>query len=452
MAGKRNIALKMIMLTLSGVIAKTIDFSFRSYYASRLGQEGMGIFSLVMSAYGIILSLSSAGMGAAVSRLVAINRDKEKGTEEKILKTAVTMVLSYGLICTLLVFIFADKIALSYLHDTRCTVGLLCITPASIFMGVSYCIKGYFYGKGKVFIPASSEFVEQGIKLLAISFFLSKGLLMGAEYGSAGVLFGLTVGEGASCVYLCIWAYIKRGKTICEESKILPILRLSLPMTVSAVGGSFLRMTEDIWIVRGFRKFGMDIDSALGTYGLIHGMAMPLLVFPLTLISSFTAFLIPEIGRAEKNGNLCEMVKKVFKVALICGGMVFCIFFLFAEEISTMVYGSSSASVYIKPLSVLCPVMIIDSLSTSLLSGLGEQMKLLKYNILDSALRLSMVYFALPHFGNGAILTMIFLSNILTCTLTMRRVLKRAKLTFGIKKGIPKIRMPKIIYLKNNSE
>ena len=426
---------KMFLLTLSGVLAKTIDFSLRSYYSSSLGEEGMGVFSLSMSVYGIILSLCGAGMGIAVSRIVAIS---EKGEGERALKTAVTITGSIGLFCTAFVLFFADGLALSYLGDIRCAQGLLCIAPASIFMGISACFKGYFYGKGEIFSPASSEFVEQGIKIIAISFLLKKGLAKGIEYGCAGVLLGLTTGELFSCSYLFLMYNLKKGKEFSEKSQLLPVLRLSLPSFFGAVSSSYLRSIEDIWIVRGFKKFGMDTADSLSEYGLIHGMAMPLLVFPLTLISSFMAFLVPEISKAEKSKTLERAVKKVWTVAAVCGGVIFLVFFLFSEEISEL----AECARYIRPLSVLCPVMILDSLSTGMLNGLGEQTRLFIYSLVDNILRLAIVYFAIPHFGNGAIIGMIFLSNILTCFKTMHRVKKRAGLRCAIKKA--PLRMPKV--------
>lgn len=422
MAG-RKLLFNMALLTASGMVSKTIDFSFRAFYSAKLTEEGMGIFSLVMSAFGIILNLSSAGVGAAVSRIASIKfRQGDTGGARKATETAIYMVISIGVLCCFLVFWGAERIAISYLNDIRCTRGLICIAPASVFMGISYCIKGYFYADRQVLIPASSEFVEQAVKISLISFLLSKWLNSGIENGVCAVFLGLTVGEMCSCLYLVLW-YIKvRGRQQSAEGQLLPLLSQTLPMTVSAVSGAYLRMQEDIWIVRGLKKFGLEADAALGTYGLIHGMAMPLLVFPLTLISSVMALLIPEISRAKEGGRIRYTVKKVYETGWFFGCMIFCIFFVFAKEISFVVYGSHSAAEYIRPLCVLCPIMIIDSLSTGMLGGLGEQSKLLKYSLMDSALRLSLIYFLLPYGGNKIIILMIFLSNIMTCLLTVRRV------------------------------
>lgn len=423
--GKSLVLKNAVLITLAGIIAKTIDFSFRAWYSGLLKEEGMGIFSLVMSVFGIVLGLSSAGMGAAVSRLVSIHGSRGNfSTAHKIVKTAVIAVAAAGLLCTALIAAAADKIALVWLKDIRCAKCLVYIAPSAIFMGISYCIKGYFYAMRNVLIPASSEFVEQAVKISVITVLVKEWLPKGVEYGCAGVFAGLTVGEMCSCLYLCLW-YAAKSRGLSggnlAERPLLSILGLSAPMAISSVAGSLFRMLEDIWIVRGFKKFGMGSEGALSSYGLIHGMAMPLLVFPLTLISSFMALLIPEISKAETSGSLRRITSRVHGVAWFFGMMIFCIFFIFPEEISVAVYKSPAAAEYIRPLSVLCPIMIIDTVSNGMLSGMGEQMKLLKYSMADSALRLFMVYFMLPKLGAPAIVAMIFLSNILTCFLTVRR-------------------------------
>ncbi len=419
----RKVFSHMLLLTASGIMAKTIDFSFRAYYSAQLGETGMGIFSLIMSVFGIILNISSAGMGVAVSRLVAVQfRHGNMGEAHKTVITAVKMVFVTGLAGVLIVILGAEKIALIFLKDIRCAKGLLYITPSAVFMGISYCLKGYFYAQRRVLIPASSEFVEQAVKISSISLLLKQWLPQGIEEGVGAVLLGLTIGELCSCLYLFLWYIREQTQKPSKESMFMDIFSQTFPMTASAVGSSYLRMQEDIWIVRGFEKFGMNKENALGEYGLIHGMVMPLLVFPITLLSSFMALLVPEISRAKENGRLKKTVSLVYKTAGALGCGIFLIFFFFAEEISLAVYGTADGVRYLKPFCVLCPIMITDSVSTGMLGGLGQQAKLFKYSIFDSVFRLGMVYFFLPKGGTGALVLMIFLSNILTFSLTLRRV------------------------------
>lgn len=422
---KSRVAYNMAVLTLTGIITKTMDFVFRAYYSKQLGAEGMGIFSLIMSIFGVILSLSSAGMGVAVSRLVSINEERgDSSRATSVVKTAVLTVCCIGAVCTTVVFISAEWISEAVLADIRCAPGLLCIAPASIFMGISYCIKGYFYGVRRVFIPASSEFIEQAVKICAISLFLDKGLYMGTEYGCAGVLLGITAGEFCSCVYLCLQYKFRTESTEKDCFPVRNILAITLPMVASAVGNSFFRMIEDVWIINGFEKYGEE--NAVGVYGLIKGMTMPLLIFPLNLISSFMALLVPEVSRAEEKGRLERVVKRVGDMGIFFGILVFVVFYIFAEELSVMVYGGAEAAKYIKPFAWLCPVMVIDSLSNGMLGGLGKQKNLLIYSLADTVLRLSMVYFFLPEIGNPAIIAMIILSNLMTCKLTSGKIRQKS--------------------------
>ena len=415
----------MALLTTTGIITKTVDFTFRAYYSKHLGAEGMGIYSLIMSIFGIVLSLSSAGMGVAVSRLVSIREEQGNKTGAvSVVKTAVFMVFCVGAVCICIVLFFAEWISAVILKDVRCVPGLLCIAPASMFMGISYCIKGYFYGIRKVIIPAGSEFVEQAVKIISISIFLKQGLGFGVEYGCAGVLLGLTIGEMSSCLYLVIWYLVRTKGEKSEDVPVKSILNMTVPMTLSAVGNSFFRMVEDVWTIDGLEMSGEE--NAMEIYGLIRGMTMPLLVFPLNLISSFMALLVPEVSRAEENGKLKTIVRRVGKTGLLFGFMVFAVFYVFAEEISCTVYGTSAAAAYIKPLRALCPVMIIDSLSGGMLGGLGEQSTLLRYSIADTALRLAIIYFILPLKGTMVIIIMTFLSNFLTCGLNVQKIRKKA--------------------------
>ena len=62
----------VLLLGLSGIIAKLFDFSFRAFYAGVLGTEGMGLLSLGFSMHGVMLTIATAGLGVAVSRCTSV--------------------------------------------------------------------------------------------------------------------------------------------------------------------------------------------------------------------------------------------------------------------------------------------------------------------------------------------------------------------------------------------
>ena len=59
-----------------------------------------------------------------------------------------------------------------------------------------------------------------------------------------------------------------------------------------------------------------------------------------------------------------------------------------------------------------------------MLQSLGEQLSSLRYNLLDSSMRILLVWFFLPVGGVTALMVVIILSNLLTAVLTVSRLLK----------------------------
>ena len=429
MLKQQNVLRSAMLLTASGIIAKSIDFLFRAYYSRKLGSEGMGIFSLVFAIHSIMLTFATGGLGVAVSKTVS-----ELYAHRRSDNIRKTMRISIGSVCVLSIFVifttalFADQIAEKILKEPRCAQSLIFLSPSILFMGISYCIKGYFYASRKVLRPASSEFLEQAVKITAITKLLGMWLPKGIHHGCEAVFLGLSIGEFSSCFYLFI-LYIADTRLMPGKSSskglASSIARIALPVTASSLASSALRMQEDVWIVSSLRKFGLAQADALSGYGIIHGMVMPLIVFPLTLMSSFLTLLVPEISRADgmrSKIRLQTLTARIYRFTVFFSFLVLCVLFIFADELSLFVYGVPKSAPTLRMLSLLCPIMFIDSVSCGILNGLGKQSSLLKYSISDSVLRLAMIYILIPKFGINALIFIIIASNIYTFSLTVGKV------------------------------
>ena len=417
------------ILAFSGICAKSFDFAFRAYYSRQLGTEGMGLLSLGFGLHGVMLTVSTAGLGVAVSKVVSeyLEQNQLRAVRQSV-RLAVWGVACLALTVMLLTFVGAEWIGERVLGDIRISSGLCCLVPSVLFMGISYCLKGYFYASRKVWIPASSEFLEQAVKFLSISLLLKWFLPRGIAYGCAAIFAGLSIGEFSSCLYLSLF-YLREEKHLhvgSEQGRVFTsLLQVSFPAMLSSLAGSSLRMQEEVWIVTALKKFGMSHAQAVSGLGVMHGMVMPMLVFPLTLLGSVTTLLVPEIARRntlKDKGRLCALVAKVFRAGLGVGGVVCLIFALFATPLAEGIYHDSSIVPMVRSLSMLCPVMFLDSLSCSILNGLGKQVNLLAYSVCDSLLRLGAIFLLVPVYGMTALLWVTALSNLFTCTLTVGSV------------------------------
>ncbi len=433
---KNRFIKNVIILGISGILAKLFDFSFRAYYSQILGSEGMGLLSLGFSLHSLMLTISTAGLGVAVSKITSeyleINNLPAVKTS---VRTAIFCVLVLSLTVTLLVFLFPSFLAERILGDIRATKSLCALSPSVIFMGVSYCLKGLFYAERKTLPPASSEFLEQAVKFISIRFLLKIFLPYGIEYACVGIFLGITIGELSSCTYLTLFYLreerkslsINLGKEPDRKAVLLRLLGVSIPSLITSLCVSGFRMQEEVLIVSALERGGMSHSSALSSLGIVHGMAMPLLVLPLTLSGSVMSLLIPEISRVGTGDRLKGTALKVYRYGIYIGLFMCSIFLLFGKELCNAFYGSYDAAYVVLCLSPLLPVMFLDSLSCSILNGLGKQFKILLFTLLDFALRLSLIYYTLPKGQMNAFIVMVTLSNIFTCSLTVSAVIRKCR-------------------------
>ncbi len=419
------------ILAFSGICAKSFDFAFRAFYSQRLGAEGMGLLSLGFGIHGVMLTVATAGLGVAVSKIVSEYLEEHQfSAVRQCMNLAIWGVGCLGLGVMLLTFLGAEWIGTRILGDSRICAGLCCLVPSVLFMGISYCLKGYFYAARKVWIPASSEFLEQAVKFLSILLFLRWFLPKGVAYGCAAIFAGISVGEFSSCLYLSLF-YLKESRSLQggkEAERILPsLLQVSFPSMLSSLTGSSLRMQEEVFIVAALKRFGFSHQAAVSGLGIVHGMVMPMLVFPLTLMGSVTTLLVPEVARrndSKQKARLKRLVSKVYRLGIGIGVVELLAFLFFAGPLAQMVYRNTEMVPMLRTLAVLTPVMVLDTLSCAMLNGMGKQFFLLAYSVSDALLRLIAIYLLVPRFGMPALVWVIAGSNLFTCALSIRQVKK----------------------------
>lgn len=436
---KRSVAANAAVLAMSGIAAKLFDFGFRAYYSRRLGTEGVGLLSLGFSLHGVLLTVSTAGLGVAVSKVVSEYAEiKNVGAVRECMRIAVGTVLFLSLPIILLIFAFSDGVALRVLGDERVSVCLCALVPSVLFMGVSYCLKGYFYAQRKALPPASSEIVEQIIKFAAIKTLTDIFLPLGTEAGCAAVFAGISLGELGSCAYLIFFYILEERRdfglsklnNVKEEVRrkeiVCRILSVSIPSMMTSLFCSVFRTKEEVMVVSELERGGRGHSEALAALGTVYGMAMPLLVLPLNLMGSVLSLLVPEISRASVCGEfrLKRVTYKIYKFGIAAGLSVSAFFILFGEKVSIMFYNSLAAAEMTICMAPLCVIMFIDSFSSSILNGLGKQCRLFIFSAADFALRFTLIHILIPRGGINAFPAVIAASNIFTAVLSFTNAVK----------------------------
>ncbi|MBD5463988.1 MAG: polysaccharide biosynthesis protein [Lachnospiraceae bacterium] len=427
-----------IILTLTGFASRFIGFFYRIFLSRVFGAEGMGIYQLTSPVLALTFSLTAAGMQTAISKFVAretVTKDYRYSFTHLLSGFLIAMAVS--VLCTLGIYCYADEIAAYFLLEER-TAPLLRIISLSIPMAtVHSCINGYFYGIKKTAVPSLCQLSEQLVRVgsvYAIYYFcLQRGMVPTISFA----VVGLVVGESASMIVSLIAIKAHFEHVLPRNYSLLPIslkelssassrlLNLAVPFSLNRVIINFLMSVESIFIPNKLMIYGYGHAAALSAYGVLTGMALPLILFPNAITGSICVLLLPAVSEADAAGNkkaIAKAVHKSIQYGFFLGIIFTSVFFVFGRFLGKLLYQNETAGNFIMILGFLCPMMYIASTLNSILNGLGKTGLTFAYSMVSLIVRLGFVFFLIPIFGINGYLWGLLISQLVQTLLCLYAV------------------------------
>lgn len=302
--------LNTIILLLSSVILQIINMFFSIYISNTIGEEAVGVFTLVMSVYMFGITLASAGINISATRVVSeeLASNNELGAK-KAAQRCVLFSLLFGLSASVIFFVSADFITIHCLHNkiSKNVIYLICI--ALPFISMSSAVNGYFTAVRRVYKNALAKFFEEFVKILFTAILLKSLMPDDINYACYALILADVISEVTSFAQL-YFLYIRDKKGSLSESRYRDldsynkrILRITIPVALTSYLRSGLSTIKQLIIPSSLQKSGMNSSNSLIAYGIVNGMAMPVIMFPVILITSFSGLLIPEFSRFHTQGK-----------------------------------------------------------------------------------------------------------------------------------------------------
>ncbi|MBR5452775.1 MAG: 2-C-methyl-D-erythritol 2,4-cyclodiphosphate synthase, partial [Clostridia bacterium] len=398
-----------------------------------LGAAAMGLITLVMSVYGFAVTFASSGINLAVTRMVAeaigVN-DCKKAVRS--MRLCLAYAVFFGSLASVLLFFLSGYIGKNWLGDERTVSSLKFLAVSLTPIAVSSALSGYFTAVRRVTKSAFASAFEQAAKIFLTIYGLLIFAPRGIEYACLSVVGGASLAEfGSFFLSLCMYLHDKHkhlsGKAEAKKHPGLAryMFSITLPVALSSYFRSALITIEHMLIPRGLRKNGANANRALAAYGTLHGMALPLVLFPGAIPFSFASLIIPEVAERHAVGNddsIRRVIEKVFKVTLSFSIGAAVVMYTFSNELGKLIYSSEEAGIYIRFLSPLVPVMYLDNAVDAVLKGMGKQLESMKINIADAALCVVLVYLLTPVIGLYGYIITIFVSELMNIALSIRKL------------------------------
>lgn len=384
----------MTVLGLSGVICKLVGVLYSIPLTWMIGTQGLGVYNAVFPAYNLLLTISSAGLPVAVSRLVARSLAKDDPRSAKhIFSTALLLLLILGSIATLLMIAGIDVLVAAS-DQPASRLGFLVIAPCVVIVCVLSAFRGFMQGQQNMVPTAISQLIEQVGKVFLALPMAYWGSQRGIEYGAAGALLGTTIVEAAALVYMIILYYRRKSAfstlpqlnhAAGEKSSVVAkqLLSISLPITIGACIVPLSQYIDSTMLVGRLITTGMEADIASAVYGLFSGTVIRIINIPTALALAVSMSLVPAISSAKAVDDNAAAIRQTdlgmrfaFLIGLPCSvGMS-----ILSEPLMRFFYEGSIVEDQLilggKLLSMSGLTIILFTVvqaTTSVLQGLGKQ-------------------------------------------------------------------------------
>ena len=383
-----------VILGIIGVICKIIGAVFRIPLANIIGTQGIAYYQMVYPIYALLLVISTAGLPAAIAKMVSERRAVEdyKGAKE-VFTVSLRLLLIIGAVSTVLMFAVSRPLA-SLLGLPDANVAFMAIAPALFFVAIISSYRGYFQGMQMMAPTGFSQLVEQLIKLAAGLWIAKKLLVFGPQYAGAGALIGVSISEVLALVLLLIIYGVKKRQIYAEcDQTVEPavheprkvvlkkLLVIAIPVTLGACIMPIVMSIDTAVVVRGLMSVGFAREVAAEKFALLTGFVNPLINMPAVLSLALAMSLVPAISAFNAKGLKDELKEQSglgFKMALLVGLPAAAGFGILAKPIISLLYRNlegavlNEAAVLLIIMAAAVLVLTMVQTMTGILQGLGR--------------------------------------------------------------------------------
>ena len=379
-----------MILTISSIIVKVIG-SLNWIILSRvLGGEGIGLYQMGFPIYLMAITVSSAGVPVAISIITSEKlANKDYRGAKRVFNVSLRLLLVSGLLFSSALFFGADFLINQHIiRDSRAYYSIIALAPAVFFVTFLASFRGYLQGWQIMTPTATSEVVEQLVRVITMLVFADLFMPYGLAYAAGGASMG--AGAGAFCALLVLMWFYRRLKrrlhaeieaqddSIPQESAghiIKRLLKLALPVSLTSLMLPIGANLDLLIVPQRLEVAGFNVRHATELFGYLTGMAVPLVNLATIFTAAMTISLVPSISESralERFDAIRDKIRLAFRVAMIITFPCFMGLFFLAEKVAALIYNAPGAAGAIQTMSVGILFLGMHQISTGILQGLGK--------------------------------------------------------------------------------
>lgn len=374
------------IVTALSIAERALGFLYRIVLSRLIGAEGLGLYQVALSLFSVFLTIGTGGIPITVSRLISKSKaENDLAGERSAVGAGVCLCLLLTLPAALFLGIFPQ--AASFLFsDERGITSFRILTIGLVFSSLYAVVRGSFWGNKRFLVPSILEIAEEAVMVIAGVLLLQNitSVVDGANRASWAVVISYIFSFTASA--LCFFLF--GGKLAKPNKQLKPLFRATLPITSVRASSSLVNSAVAVLLPAMLVRAGASDTEALALFGIVSGMAVPVLFIPSTVIGSISLVLVPELSEdfyrkntKRLNQNLSRGLSVTFLVA-VC---LIPFFYALGGDLGSLAFSEPLVGDFIKKGSLILLPMSLTMISTGMLNSMGFEKQTFIYYFVGAA-------------------------------------------------------------------
>lgn len=385
-----------MVLMVANILVKIIGAVFRVPLTRVVGDYGMGLYSAAYRYYSLLLTISTAGIPLAISKMISEARTLGRVRESKrIFKIAFLFCAVLGSIGTLYLIFRAEGLAVRA-NNVEIATSIIALAPAVLLLSIAAGLRGSFQGRNNM-LPTGLSQVLEALSRLFVGLFLALLFIkMGLpdKYVAAGAITGVTIGAGLSALLLAILVMTARKRHAKADAELMQtdemrsggkilydLLALAIPVTVGALVINLTNMI-DLWqITKRLAVLGYNQFETTTLFGIYDNYAIPLFNLVPSVIISLNLSITPTASAAYARKDMESLHNTLLsssRIVVMLSLPAAVGIAVLANPIISLLFGAGESANIATPvlaiLSVAAVFLCVSSLTSTVLQAIGRPM------------------------------------------------------------------------------
>ena len=322
-----------LITTLGVILTKILGVVYVIPFHALIGEKGGALYGYAYTIYSLFISLASAGIPLAISKLVSEYQALGyHNVKKRVFLIAKRLALIFGLVAFLIMIIFAPLFAKMILGDMTggnsikdVAFVLRVVSSAILIVPLLGVYRGYFEGHRFMSPPSISQVLEQLLRVLIIiigSFLAVKVFNLNLTTTVGVALFGATAGAIISYLYLVDKKRKNESRfnerirkvnepIVTSKEIVKKIFIYALPFIMIDIFKSLYNYIDLVTVVKGLVKYAdFSVENAETIYGMLStwGQKFNMIIFAIS--TGIIVSLIPSLSESVVKNDSEEVDKK----------------------------------------------------------------------------------------------------------------------------------------------